>query len=470
MLKGQSLYRSPSHKYPKPSHKYNLRSSKTKSIDMSDTEEDPPGNVPPTHKSSNAADETLDLPVMRQNMAQEARKHQQNLQDLREEENAMINRLRDLQKEVVASQKEQRDLQEWREQKDGVKMAKNPKPNLVDLTLSDSEDEEPEDKNTEDEPPDPQIQLFAKAIMDNQTHGNRAIKKAGPCDGSDPSKTLRWLRQLDEIKFPLETAQATAEGPMAAFIKRRGEKIIWEKLRPKIAERFINSAFPQGQRDALEELTQRPGESLISFNHEFTQLLNEAYDTFPENQEPLIRTYLSALHDRRMAESISRNKPKDLKAAVTMARERESTKNTLRPRRGKVAWTTEEVPSESATMMRGMETLVETVSALQGQVAHMQQKPDSRPMPAHKTPAGSTCYRCGKPGHFSRECRTKPNPPKEQQSLNPGMKCDRCRQTSHVTVNCRSGPPKRPCYCGGLHWVYDCPKRTSTTKPQPQEN
>lgn len=137
------------------------------------------------------------------------------------------------------------------------------------------------------------------------------------------------------------------------------------------------------------------------------------------------------------------------------------------------------------------------------------------------------CYRCGNPGHIAKNCRAPshiediadprqkyqrlhspnhynsqpaqlpytpqtqtPTPqyiqpqvlPPQQVQQQPAaqipqpvqttsmVRCERCKRDTHMTQDCRAPAPSRPCYCGGLHWNYDCPeKRNRQQQAQAQQ-
>ena len=219
----------------------------------------------------------------------------------------------------------------------------------------------------------------------------------------------------------------TAEGPLDSFLKTLG-RLTWPRLRRQIAEKFISADFSKSQREALDGLSQRPGEYLVKFNHTFWQLIKEAYDQLPEDQTALIRSYLSALSDRKAAIAIIKTKPATLEAAIQATEERNRGQDFLRPQQriGRTVLIDDE-PEQSSLFIKTFE---------QTNLAHLEAKTtaavkaiSSRPSPPppsvprersgsrskRKPPLGE-CYHCGDTGHWASHCRaprrpfTKPTP------------------------------------------------------------
>ena len=298
----------------------------------------------------------------------------------------------------------------------------------------------------------------------------KSANKVGPCDGSDTTKVLKWLRKLDAVPSPLDTALVAAEGAVAEYIQsRRDQGLRWTQLRRELAHKFISPAFEKMQRRALHSLQQRPDETVGQYAYEFGRTKEEAYPEGGEEEE-MVEAFLSGLHDRRLAEEVGKADPRSLQDAIDLLEKEQKNKDRLRPKpaakKGKVASLTEgDVRATiAAELEKGLASLQDKF--MQGVTATTTQaKPPAQGGGGPRTAV--ECYRCRKKGHFARDCRVNlaPKPPQITPKA-PKEKCERCRQTTHTVRNCRAGPPKKPCYCGGSHWLYDCPERKKRSAGQ----
>ena len=310
------------------------------------------------------------------------------------------------------------------------------------------------------------------------------------CDGGEPSKVLVWLRAIQSVPDNhVNTAILTSKGSLREYIIAHKKKP-WADLFFKIAREFINTQFRSRQREAFDEIRQRPGEPLRKFNKEVEQLIFEAFESMPEDQTQLVRVYLSAIEDRELAlKVVQQDAPVTLIDAIKAVSKRSRASDLLRPARSIKRMHCVEAQKNPAlekgfaAVVKSNQEITACLDAVISRLAALNSPEAHNPIRNQKAPPKPviTCFRCGKPGHFARACDlTHPTRPLQTPAPSHGNKsrqppssipkstsegstyvrCLRCRQFGHRTQNCLAKPPKSMCRkCGQIgHWQYDCHK------------
>jgi hypothetical protein len=89
--------------------------------------------------------------------------------------------------------------------------------------------------------------------------------------------------------------------------------------------------------------------------------------------------------------------------------------------------------------------------------------------PVRKTPINTrtedVCNRCGKRGHWAKDCEL-PDQRSEEEKMLPreGHKCRRCSQLGHYARDCPQNPEDKRCHACGEegHFARDCPNGSQT--------
>lgn len=135
---------------------------------------------------------------------------------------------------------------------------------MPDIGLGDEAGSEEDDETEEQHKSKEEALTMLTAFADSGAI-NHYCREIICCDGSNVSKTMGWLRSIDQLpkSVQMTVARLTARDPVLASLKQYSQKgITWPIIKVNLAYNYISADFCCLQRDRLRELTQKAGESV----------------------------------------------------------------------------------------------------------------------------------------------------------------------------------------------------------------
>lgn len=334
--------------------------------------------------------------------------------------------------------------------------------------------------------PQPGMQRDLIAERREKRRENKLANLLGHPDGTDRQALIKWHRVLTTIPAAQRHlwAQESAEGELLLAISDGVDGP--NTLATVLGNRYLGSDFPHEQHRALMNIKQAEGQTLEAYVTEVKHLARESnLGAAEQPQASAAAAVISGLRNRTLAALVKAEPHATLDLVYALIDSKKNVVDQEAP--GSVSFTAalqvhqEEIMDKLQGLLAEQEKKIEQVHA----VTRSQTKPS--PSTAPTPPPNSrgqrpklSCFNCGKPGHYSRNCRAPrkqpqghnfacfrcgdtthhikdcPKPPTQQ-----AVKCKRCTQVGHTADKCRAGPPKNDCrVCQEKHWRYDCPKQS----------
>jgi len=277
-------------------------------------------------------------------------------------------------------------------------------------------------------PPAPKLQTF---------HGDPKKWRAFFLHFRNTARQYRWNKNTK-----LEKLLGCVQDKAICYVDRQPLRVQedYDDLLDCLVNRYDIKEQPSSYRRELQALKQREDETLDEFGDRAYELAVEGY---PDCDEGMLQSitadnFLSGCRDKQAACIASEKENINIAAAVCHVRETQHNIKRMGLNRANIRQVSFSSPSRVLKPETKTSSQDQLCTLLERLLVKLDQNADTSRTRERRSPSPRRdgCYRCGKPGHFSRECPERSQSPRSRV-------CFECQSPDHLVRDCPKVPGNR---------------------------